>query len=522
MSKKISSIILSICLLMLFVMNCPQPTIAYNNPLLEVNVTGYNLTAGDENEMSISIENIGETNAFDVKASLTVPSTVSGISIVKESYAVFEKIYTYGDTIRWMHPVIYVASDCPLGAYSLTLDLEYTDSHDEMYIDSMQIGVVVDAVKPTTVDLDVEAKDYHVTSGTENEINIIVTNIGEEAVYDVEAVLTSTSTSIVVLRELSYLFDKIDVGNQIDFRPVIAISRSVALGAYSLTLTLDYKDLKGVAYYEEVTVGIFVDSVEPTEYARVVVQEFQMTPTEIYPGDVLIMEMELKNWGTNAHDVQVQLAIDSESPLFSLDPTLVFVGDMKSNQTAKIVYNLYVSGDADAHLYILSLVVSYNDLYDQARSLTEVVSIRVQSIIDFRLLDIQPSKITAEPGEMVAVEADLLLMGTETVDFVEIGIVKDPFSPILSIPETYEYIGRVDPDSPVLFTIQFMVDSNATSGNYVLQMRVSCWDGYNQQRQVTIELPVVVKESSNQNEETSLTLLDIIWTIIRILFGVKP
>jgi len=75
---------------MLFVLKYPQPATAYENPLLEVNATGRYLTAGGENEMSISIENAGESNAYDVKASLSVPSTVSGISIVDESYAVFD------------------------------------------------------------------------------------------------------------------------------------------------------------------------------------------------------------------------------------------------------------------------------------------------------------------------------------------------------------------------------------------------------------------------------------------------
>ncbi len=521
MYRKISSIILSICLVMLFIMKFSQPTIAYNRPLLKVNVTGYNLTAGDENEMSISIENIYERYAYDVKASLTVPSTVSGISVVKGSYVVFEQIHYH--EVEWVHPVLYVADTCPLGAYSLTLELEYTDTSNEMYIDSIQIGVVVDDIKPTTVDLDVDAENYHATAGTENEISITVTNIGEEAVYNVKAVLTSTTPSIVILRELSYLFDEIDVEGHVDFRPIFAVSQGIPLGAYSLTLTLNYKDSKGVAYHEEVTVGVFVDSVEPTENTRIVIQEFQITPTEIYPGNKSTVELKLKNWGANAYDVQVQLTIDSQSPFVSLDPTLAFVGDLKSNQTAKIVYNLRVSGDADARLYVLQLVISYNDVYDQPRSLTEAVSIDVHSIIHFRLLDVQPSSITVEPGEIVTIEADLLLVGTETVDFVEIEIVDNiSINPFLRIPESYEYIGRVDPDSPVLFTIQFMVDPNATSGSYTLQMRVSCWDGYNQQRQTMIELPVIINESTKNSEETSLTLWDTIWTIIRILFGMKP
>jgi hypothetical protein len=123
----------------------------------------------------------------------------------------------------------------------------------------------------------------------------------------------------------------------------------------------------------------------------------------------------------------------------------------------------------------------------------------------------------------VTIEADLLLLGTETVDFVEVRIVENrSIGPFITVPESYEYIGRVDPDSPVLFTMEFMVDPNATSGSYLLQIEASCWDGYNQQREDTIRLPVVVEEFSDQNQEASLTFWDILWTVIRILFGLQP
>jgi len=506
---------------MLFAIKYTQPTMAYNRPLLEVNVTGYNLTAGEENEMNISIENIHGRYAYDVRATLTVPSTVSGISIVKESYAVFEEIHYH--EIEWMHPVLYAANNCPLGAYSLTLKLEYTDSSNEKYEDNVQIGVVVDAIKPTEVGLDVGVKDYHVTAGTENEIEVVLTNTGDTPVYDVDLQLTSTTPQIVVLEETGWTFGVIWINSSVNFMPVLGVSRNTPLGAYSLSLTLEYKDPDGVSYSDSLVIGVLVDSVEPTERTRIVVQNFQVTPTRIFPGNESIMQMELKNWGANAYDVQVQLTIDSQSPFVSLDPTLVFVGDLRSNQTAKVIYNLRISGDADAHLYVLQLVISYYDVDDQPNSLSEAVSIGVHSITDFRLLDIQPSIITAEPRETVTIEADLLLLGTETVEFVEIEIVENrSIGPFLSISQSYEYIGRVDPDSPILFTVQFMVDSNAISGSYTLQMRISCWDGYNQQRQAVIELPVVVNEFSNQNAGSSLTLLDVIWTIIRILFGVRP
>jgi len=525
MSKKIRSVVLALCLLAVFVIYT-RPISAYYNPVLEVAVFGYNLAAGDENEMHISIENIGRKDAYDVKASLTVPSTASGISIVNGSYAVIERLTrsaVYGHEIEWMHPVLYVSRDCPLGAYSLTLKLEYTDSEDRVYVDDVQIGVVVDAVKPTEVDLVVDVDNYYVTAGAENKINITVTNIGNKAVYDIEATLASSSSGIVILREPSHLFDAIETNFSVCFGPLLGVSRTTPLGAYSLTLALNYRDSDGVSYVDSSTLGVLVDSVKPTKRTRIAIQSFQVTPTDIIPGDELTLEMELKNWGASAYDVQVQLRVDTQSPLVALNPTLAFVGDLGTNQTARVTYDLRVSGDADATLYGLQLVISYYDVDDQPDSLTEAISIGVQSIVDFRLLDIQPSSITAEPGETVTIEADLLLLGTESVDFVEVEIVENrSVGPFTSVPESYEYIGRVDPDSPVLFTVEFMVDPNATSGSYALQIRVGCWDGYNQQREDTIELPVVVNEFSNQNQEVNPTLWDIVWTLIRMLFGLNP
>jgi len=514
--------ILSTCLLSLLIVAAIPLTIANPQPLLEVNVSENYLTAGDEDEIRISITNVGNETAYNVKASLTVPQTVLGIAVVKESYRVFKEIKD-GDTER-MYPVLYVASSCPLGAYSLTFMLEYQDEGGQSYIDkNIPIGVVIEAIKPTKLVLDVEVDDYKVTAGTENEIGITLTNTGEEAIYDVKATLTSTSLGIVVLKRQSYLVDEVDVGENFHFRPLLGISRNIALGAYPLTLTLDYKDSDGATYRDSVTIGVFVDSVEPTDRTTIVIQGFEVIPTEFHPGDELTIKMEIKNLGVNTYDVRVQLVTAVASPLVPLSPTLVFVGDLGSNQSTEVIYNLQVSGDAEARSYSLQLNISYYDAYGQPNSISETMSIGVSSIVNFRLLNVQPSSLTAEPGEVVTVEADLLMIGTQTVDFVQIEIVENrSLNPFVSIPESYEYIGRVDPDSPVPFDVQFMVDPKATPGDYRLQMAVSCWDEYNREHQTIIELPLIVEEIRKEREEGGLTFWDTIWRMIRILLGVKP
>lgn len=518
--RKRSLMILSMCLLSLLIVVAMPLTIAYPQPLLEVEVSKNYLSAGDENEIKISITNVGDERAYGVKASLTVPQTVSGITVIKESYRTFDVIED-GET-KSMYPVLYVARSSPLGAYSLTFTLGYHDQN-RTYTDIVQIGVVVESIKPTKLVIDVMVDDYKVTAGTENEIGITLTNTGEEAVYDVKATLTSPSVGIVVLKRQSYMVDEVDVGEDFHFRPLLGISRNIALGAYPLTLTLDYKDSDGAAYQDSVTIGVFVDSVEPTDRTTIVIQGFEIMPSECHPGDELTIKMEIRNLGGDAYDVRVQLVTPVGSPLAPLSPTLIFVRDLGSNQTAAVNYNLQVSGDAEAISYPLQLNVSYYDVYGQLNSISETVSVSVTSIINFRLLNVQPSSLTAEPGEIVAVEADLLLIGTETVDFVQIEIIENrSINPFMSTPESYEYIGRVDPDSPVPFDVEFMVDPNATPGDYMLQMRVSCWDEYNRERQTIIELPVVVEEFVKEGEEGGLTFWDMIWRVIRILLGVMP
>ena len=174
MLNKRSLIILSIYLFSSFIVAAMPLTIASPQPLLEAKISRNYLTAGDENEIKISITNVGNEAAYDVKASLTVPQTILGITVIEESYRTFDVIED-GETKR-IYPLLYVARSSPLGAYSLILTLGYHDD-EKAYTDSMQIGVVVEAIKPTELALNVDVEDYRVTAGAENQINIILNDI---------------------------------------------------------------------------------------------------------------------------------------------------------------------------------------------------------------------------------------------------------------------------------------------------------------------------------------------------------
>jgi hypothetical protein len=339
----------------------------------------------------------------------------------------------------------------------------------------------------------------------------------------VDARLSSSNPNIVVLREISSVFNVLEANKSVQFTPVLDVSRSTAFGGYSLTLTLTYADPEGVSHSDSFIFGILVDAIKPREQTEIVLQTFQIDPFEIHPGDEFVVNLELSNSGNPAYNVQTQLLVDSQVPVYPQSPSIILVGNLDSNQTAIVKYTLRVSGDASEEAYILQILISYLNEYGEIASITEKISIEVHSIIDFQLLDVQPSSLTVSQGETGTLEADLLLIGTESIDFVQLSINTDSDSPFTSIPETEEYIGRVDPDSPIPFELPFTVDSNATSGDYPLQCKVNYWDEYNQEQTKILHLSVTITEQvQNGTTANTVSFWDQIWNIFRNLFGIKP
>ena len=61
-------------------------------PLLKVAVDDIYMTAGQENKMEISLRNTGDFDVYEVETFLSVPTTTTGISILKGAHKVFNKI----------------------------------------------------------------------------------------------------------------------------------------------------------------------------------------------------------------------------------------------------------------------------------------------------------------------------------------------------------------------------------------------------------------------------------------------
>jgi len=474
------------------------------------------MTAGEENQMEIELKNKGGFSVYGVEVTLSAPATAPGISIIENAHRIYNEIKR-GKT-KSFYPVVYVDRDTPLGTYTLTCQVTYIKTGQLQPSSAyVQLGIVVEDVSRPKIRLNVEVDDHRMTAGAENVISVTLENIGEEPLYEVDTTITSTSPYIAVIEGARFTFDSLEVNASLTSRPSVAVSRSAPLGVYTLSAAVSYKDVDGQGYLDTFTLGVSVDSVAVERQTSIVLRRFTLTPRPVRPGDAVDLELELSCLGATAHDVKTLISFASGGMISPLSPTLVSLGDLDPDQTVTSSYRLLVDGEAVSGQYPASVAISYLDSDGDPRSVVETVIIGVRGIVVFRLLN--APDVTVERGGIVDLEVDLLLIGTESVRFVQVGVVE--VGPFEGTMESYEYIGSVDPDSPIPFDIQFAVGGEAETGGYTLLLNVTYFDDLNRERESIIEIPVSVVEAQAEPGAQRSGLWGF-WIWLRRLFGVLP
>ncbi|MFQ6052930.1 MAG: COG1361 S-layer family protein [Candidatus Bathyarchaeia archaeon] len=486
-----------------------------NAALIDVRVEGYHLKAGMENQLNITLTNVGEEDANDVKLFLTVPPTVPGMAVVNGSYITFENLESEKNVTA--HPSIMISKSCPPGTYPLELRVEYFDWMLGTRSDIIQVGLVVDSSLVEEPILDVELRDPYLKAGAKNEREIVLENVGGEPVFDVDVTVASTSPYIVVVEEPRLILDGLGPKENATFTPTILVSRSAPIGVYTLTANISYEDSEGSTYLKTLAFGVSVDSVEVAKQTTVVLKRYTTDPETIHPGYVFDLELELACLGAVAHDLKVSLTFDPSSRLHPLTPTMSTLGDLEPGEVARASYRIIADGDIRAGQYPATVAVSYLDVDGAPKSLVETITFSVRGIFRFSLINEEP--ITAAGGRITEFEADLLLTGTESVRFVSIGVVED--ENFRRTAGSEEYIGAVDPDNPLPFDLKFKVADTTTPGEYEMTLRLTYTDDLNREHESTIDLPVTVTEAPDEAELSRRSPWGF-WIWLRRLFGLLP
>jgi hypothetical protein len=480
--------------------------------MLNPNVEDASLTAGVENAVNIALENIGNEPVYEIDAAIisTSPYIVvtEGGRFTSDSIGVNQSVY-HISTLR-------VSQNAPLGVYTLTEAVTYEDSNGQSYTESFSLGFYINDSKPDPL-LDLMIDNPRLTGGVENTVNVQMENNGDEGIYYIDATLSSTSPYITVLEGARFTRDNLDPGQALGFESVIAVSRNIPIGVYSLTASVSYRDSEGQVYLEAFSLGVSVDSLQVVNQTSMVMRRYDASIDTVKPGDEFDLTLKLESLGANAYDVKASLSLDPMTGVSIMSPTTVSLGEMEPGLVEDAVFELLVGGEVMAGQYLAMVTVSYLGSDGVPRSLVETVTLSIRGLVEFRLIN--EDQVIVGRGETTELNADLLLVGTESVQFVIVEVVEDTVFEY--VRDSEEYIGAVDPDSPIPFDLMLKASDDAELGDHTITLRIMYTDDLNKEHEVTLELRAEVAEpTADLNASQGST--GGFWVWLRRLLGLGP
>ena len=484
---------------------------AADAPIIQISADDIHLTAGEINTIEVRLKNTGDYNLFDVEAYLS--SSVPGITVLSGQQKIFNSIGDGGT--RSYSPELYLDEDLGVGVYSLSLYVVYGRTGSSLQSSAtVPIGVIVDESYVPKIKF-TPSQESNIKSGTENDIAFTFSNDWDQDVSGLNITLSSPTNTITIIDGINSKVGDLAVGESVEITPTISITEGTALGTYTLTASASYKNADGERYYQTYPLPLNIDSAAAVRNTIITIESMEVLQESIQPGDIFTIRLTIKCSGADSYNLLSSINFAPTSMISPVSPTLVSLGDLEADDTVTATYQLLASGDISAGQYSVPSAITYTNSKGLPGTLSESFTLLVDGLIEFDLLDIPTEMVGA--GETSELEADLLLIGTESVQFVSIGVVGDGV--IERVSGSDEYIGAVDPDSPIPFDIKYKVKEGVEQGTHDLKLNVQYRDHLNKEHSDVLELSVDIGETIEdvpQSENTG------IWSWIRRLLGLGP
>ncbi len=444
---------------------------------LEVSTKNIYLSAGRRSNVTIQLLNAGSYDLTEIDFQLV--SATPGLSVVQNVQKVFNKIVSEKSVAY--DATLYVDQNLVMGSYTLTLQGSYLRQGRSITL-SVPVTVVVTNAFLPMVKLTVSPST--INAGEKSTVGVKVENIADSDLVNVDLTVASSSPLLSIENQLNFNVSELRAGESASFDVQVKALESTPIGAYSIAASVYYSDVDGNRYRQSASLPL-----ETIILKSPIITVTNLNQAPVHPGDQFEITLKVACSGAAGYNARATLTLDQRGLLSPVSGTTAAVGDLAPGEDASIRFGLLLDGAAPAGQLPITVTVKYIDSKGAQGTATEVVTIPVEEIVDFGLM--QDATVTAEKGETTTFEADLLLVGTGRVEFTKIEV--QPEGPIVSVSGSAEYIGAVDPDSPVPFTLKFAVANDTANGANTLKLKVSYLDNRNapQSQTISVRLNVV-------------------------------
>ncbi len=476
-------------------------------PHLQVTTANVTFPAGSRGSMTITLRNDGNFDATEVEAILT--STTPGVTPLAGAQKVVNLVGT-GTSVSYTVDV-FIDQAVATGAYVLTLSLNYLRGGVGVVTVTVPVSIIVDA--PSLPSLRITPSSNKITPGVVNTVHLTVENISPANVTSINVALSSASPLISLSETINYNISKLTKGGSMSFDVSLIVLENTPIGAYALTAQVWYVNSYGVTAKQTISIPLEVSAVAVTRIPVVVVQN--MVPGIVLPGETFTINLRVSCSGAPIYNARAVLGQDVTGLISPISQTTVSLGDLGVDGSSTVSYTMILSGSAISADIPLVVSIRYLDSKGITGTATETITIPIENLVDFRLME--DIVVSAEKGKTTTLEGDLLLVGTGKVEFASISIVSG--GPVQRVTGSTEYIGAIDPDSPVPFTIRFETDADAQLGDSELLLRITYLNSRNVQENRTISVPLqIVAPSTTVTPPSDDGGL---WGWLRRLFGLQ-
>ena len=453
-------------------------------PHLQVTTTNTTLAAGSRGTIGITFYNGGNFEVTEIEALLTSPTP--GVSILDGTQIVINEIAVgaFSNTSA----TVTVDQSVAVGAYPITMTLSYLRAGIGIVTEAIPITIVVN--KPSLPAVRITSSASNLTPGEETNVTLNVENMGNTSIRDVEITLTPASPLLTLTDTVNNNFPELNAGESTSYNVKIKALENTPIDAYSLTAQVWYINDSGFEAKQTISIPLEVTSVVLTKSPIITITN--LNPSRVTPGEQFSIDLQASCADAPVYNLKAVLTTDVTGLISPMNPTTVSLGDLPIGGNAKFTYVLLLSGAATAGDIPLTVSVNYIDSKGVQGVATETITVPVENLVQFSI--VEDLALSAERGSTQTLDADLLLIGTGKAEFTKIQLL--PETPVQQIVGSSQYIGAMDPDSPVIFTLKYAVSNSASPGNYSLKLRITYYDSRNIQQNATISVPLNVTNSS--------------------------
>jgi hypothetical protein len=448
-------------LLIFFSLNI-NTVLSYSPPNLSLSFDKTILIPGKNNQVYLTIKNIGDATALQIWISISLPSSATGgaLMILNGSDGRWY-IDSLASSESYSIPLdIYVSPSAAGNIYQITITLSY--QYYGSKTETRSIGVYVPPLEIQGAILSLSLSPYEIDFGRNNNLTLKIKNIGDADAKQISIVLNMPGAGMsplsLVNSDGKWYFDTIKVNEEIEIPITIYASVSSAGQTYQLPITISYSD-----YIKSKTETKYLTLIVPFSTSPLVDFEINVNPQDLNAGELNKIHIYLYNKGdSDASYVQILLNMPSGLVLKESDGHWL-IDKIKSGESIDLEVNIYVSPLASGNTYQIPIIITYYDSLLRMKQETRYISLNVPTIYSKQaVIDISLNKNELKSGEINNLNLTIKNEGNGIAKSIFISLTIPIQSVILLDSDGNWYIDELKPGESITIPLKLFASPSSS------------------------------------------------------------